>query len=91
MFRDDGVPFAGRHLGLKDAEGPACNPLFQSFASTHSRAGCCLAAALHCTAQEVLRRQTLKTFMKYRCNNVKNYQQWAEIVHEVSDVDMNAV
>lgn len=40
--------------------------------------------ALHCTAQEVLRRQTLKTFMEYRCHNMKNYQQWAEIVHEVS-------
>ena len=32
----------------------------------------------------MLRRQTLKTFMQYRCRNVKSYQQWAEIVDEVS-------
>lgn len=55
--------------------------IFDCFAVTHSRAVCCLFA----TSQEVLRRQTLKTFMKYRCNNVKNYQQWADIVHEVSE------
>lgn len=32
----------------------------------------------------MLRRQTLKTFMQYRCSNVKSYQKWAEIVDEVS-------
>lgn len=42
-----------------------------------------LHTCIHAHAQEVLRRQTLKTFMKYRCQNVKSYQQWAELVHEV--------
>ncbi|CAM9517147.1 unnamed protein product [Ectocarpus fasciculatus] len=34
------------------------------------------------TSNEVLRRQSLRTFMKFRCENVKNREKWAEIVDE---------
>lgn len=94
VFRVDGVLSAGVKFGLMDLDSTSAILFYSSyvficFTFTHSRAVCCLATppyctALHCTAQEVLRRQTLKTFMEYRCHNMKNYQQWAEIVHEVS-------
>ncbi|CAM9757578.1 unnamed protein product, partial [Laminaria digitata] len=32
--------------------------------------------------QESLRKQTLRTFMNYRCTNVKGHDEWAEIVEE---------
>ncbi|CAM9766748.1 unnamed protein product [Ectocarpus sp. 4 AP-2014] len=34
------------------------------------------------TSNEVLRMQNLRTFMKFRCKNVKNRENWAEIVDE---------
>ncbi|CBN74261.1 conserved unknown protein [Ectocarpus siliculosus] len=34
------------------------------------------------TRMEVLKRQNLRTFMKFRCKNVKNREKWAEIVDE---------
>ncbi|CAN0483769.1 unnamed protein product, partial [Ectocarpus sp. 12 AP-2014] len=41
-----------------------------------------LSTRMASTSIEVLRMQNLRTFMKFRCKNVKNREKWAEIVDE---------
>ena len=52
---------------------------------TDSRTDPCVLVVDVPAQQEAGRIKALKTFMRYRCSNVKSYEEWAEVVEEVSE------